>query len=82
MKLFNDYQMNKKPVVKTVASQTAFKQKDENLAPLTRTVASKSAFSENVMIKNKVTDASSARLQAATKVPGRAKTGASSVEFN
>jgi len=82
MKLFNNYQMDKKPLVKAVASQKAFKQKDENLAPLTRPVASNSAFGENIMAKNKVTEGSSSRLQKAAKVPGRAKLGASHIEFS
>ena len=74
-KLFNDYAMNRKPMVKVTPTVKSFKQKDENLSPATKPVASVSAFGDKIMPKNGVTAASSAKLQAAGRLPGRLGTG-------
>lgn len=58
-------------MVKVTATKVAFKQGSQNLSPLTKPVASKTAFGKNIMIDNGVTSSSSAKLQAAGKLPGR-----------
>ena len=68
-----DYGKNLKPIVNAPAESTAFnkttfRQGDMNKTPMTSTVSSKSAFS---LLKNKVSNADSARLQNASKLPGR-----------
>jgi len=68
---FSDYDMNRKPMVKVTPTEEKVKQGDQNLAPLTHPVASKPKYSEKVLIKNKVTGASSAKLQKAGRLPGR-----------
>ena len=67
----DDYAKNRKPMVKVTATEVAFKQGSRNLSPLTKPVASKSAFGKNIMIDNGVTSSSSAKLQAAGRLPGR-----------
>lgn len=78
----DDYEKNSKPIVSPAPSKAAFKQKDENLAPVVKPVPSKSAFSENVMEKNSVTGGDSARLQKATKVPGRVGNGSAHTKLS
>ena len=68
---FDNYEMNRKPMVKVTPTVKEFKQGDQDLSPLTKPVASKDAYGENVMPKNKVTSASSAKLQQAGRLPGR-----------
>jgi hypothetical protein len=69
--MITDYPKNRKPMVKVAATEKGFKQGGQNLSPLTKPVASKTGYSEDVLIKNGVTNASSAKLQAASKLPGR-----------
>ena len=76
-----NYDKNLKPIVKVPATLTPFKQKDENLAPLTNPIATKSAFGKNLMPTNSVTNASSARLQKASRLGGRVNVAPSSVTF-
>jgi len=68
---FDNYDKNRKPMVKVTATGASIKQGDQNLSPLTKPVASKSGFSKKVLIKNKVTSATSAKLQAASRLIGR-----------
>lgn len=66
-----DYNKNAKPVVKVPATQSGFRLNDQNLAPIARPAASKSAFGDSVLPTNSVTSSSSAKLQKATRLPGR-----------
>lgn len=76
-----DYDKNNKPVVKVPATVSAFKQKDENKAPVSRPAASKSAFGNSVMPTNSVTGSSSAKLQKASRLSGRASLENGSAPF-
>jgi len=73
----DDYNKNEKPIVSAPATERPIKQGSQNLSPVTRPVASKAAFSEEVMPKNKVTSASSSKLQKAGRLPGRMGAGGS-----
>ena len=80
------YDMNLKPIVKTPSQEKAFNQAtyhqgDSNKAPLTRVTTPKAAFGESVMPKNKVTSASSTKLQKATRLPGRVLMDGAAVSF-
>ena len=68
----DNYPKNLKPMVKVTATKKAFKQGDQNLSPMTKPVASKAGFPIN---DNGVNAASSAKLQKASKLPGRLGTG-------
>ena len=78
--------MDLKPIVKATPKGKAFNQAtyhqgDSNKAPLTRVTTPKAAFGESVMPKNKVTSASSAQLQKATRLPGRVSMDGAAVSF-
>ncbi len=66
-----DYNKNAKPVVKAPATQSAFKIQDKDLAPISAAPVAQSAFSKSVMPTNGVTESASAKLQSASKLPGR-----------
>jgi hypothetical protein len=68
----DNYPKNRKPMTKVAATKKAFKQGDQNLSPMTRPVASKTGFPIN---NNGVSAASSAKLQKASKLPGRLGAG-------
>ena len=65
----DNYPKNRKPMIKITSTKKGFKQGDQNLSPMMRPVASKSAFKN--MHDNGVTNASSAKLQAIGRLPGR-----------
>ena len=74
---FNNYDKNLNPIVKAAASLSAFgnklfRQGDKNLTPVVPAKPSKPAFN---LLKNKVSNADSAKLQKASKLPGRVSDG-------
>lgn len=81
-----DYDKNLKPLVKTTSlgafGKDSYQQGNSNKAPLVRPMASKSAFSKDVQPTNKVTSSTSASLQKASKLPGRASMDGAEVSFN
>lgn len=81
--MFNPYNqdMNNKPVVSVPATETPFKQTDQDAAPVVQPAPTKSAFGSDVMPKNSVTDGSSARLQNAIREPGRATVNGAPTNF-
>jgi hypothetical protein len=73
----DNYEKNNKPMVAVPSEQTAFgnqtfQQGDRNLAPITRKAPSLPAFD---LLKNKPGETGSAKLQQASKLPGRVSTG-------
>lgn len=78
-----DYDKNLKPLVKPQPSlapfgKGAYQQGDSNKAPVVRPQSSKSPFN---LLKNKVTSSSSASLQKASKLSGRASLEGASVDL-
>jgi len=69
--VFADYPKDRKPMVKVASTLKGLRQGGQNLSPLTKPVASKTKYSDNVLIKNSVTGASSAKLQEVSRLPGR-----------
>lgn len=67
-----DYDKNKKPIVKATPTASPIKNGSQNLAPVVKTPVSKSAFGSSIMPKNSVSQSSSAKLQSASRLPGRA----------
>lgn len=76
-----NYDKNSKPLTTVAESKQAFKLKSENLAPVIGIFNSKSPFSDNIMPSNGVTMSSSAKLQSASKLPGRAVEGTCTANF-
>lgn len=80
-----DYDMNNKPLVKATSvapfGKNAYRQGDSNKGPVVKVPASKAAFGQNVMPSNKVTDGSSASLQKASKLSGRASMSGAPVDL-
>lgn len=72
-----DYDKNNKPMTKVASTKSPFKQKGENLAPMTK-VEKNSAFN---LLKNSVSDSSSAKLQKASLLPGRVTTSGGKAPF-
>jgi len=73
--MFNSYDKNNKPIVKIAKEEKPIRQYATNLSPIENPVADKAAFSEKVMPKNSVSGASSAKLQKASRLPGRVGSG-------
>ena len=73
-----DYNKNLKPLVTVAPTKAPFKMKSENLAPVEKPAAPKSAFN---MPTNEVTMASSAKLQKASRLGGRATISGGSAPF-
>ena len=67
----DEYDMNRKPMVKITPTEEKVKQGEQNLAPMTNVTPPKAKYSEKVMPKNKVTSATSAKLQKISRLPGR-----------
>ena len=65
-----DYDKNKKPMVKVTPTASPIKNGSQNLAPVVKTPASKSAFGSSLMPTNGVTGASSSKLQKAIRTKG------------
>jgi hypothetical protein len=76
-----DYDKNNQPIVEVAPTKSPFKQKDENLAPVTKVAPEKSAYGEEIMPKNSVTEASSAKLQKASRLGGRVSISGGSEPF-
>lgn len=80
-----DYDMNNKPLVKTSSEKpfnsSTFRQGDKGKAPIVRVPASKSPFGKTLMPENGVSSSSSASLQKASKLPGRASLSGESVDL-
>ena len=79
--------MNSKPIVKAPSQEKAFNQStyhqgDKSKAPLTRVTTPKAAFGESIMPKNKVTNASSASLQKASRLNGKVTMDGSAVKLS
>jgi hypothetical protein len=63
-----DYNKNNKPVVKATPTASPFHLKSENLAPIVPATGTRPALN---ILKNSVSSSASAKLQSATRLPGR-----------
>ena len=81
------YDMNLKPIVKTPSQEKAFNQAtyhqgDKSKSPLTKVATPRSPFSKKIMPKNKVTSASSASLQKASRLSGKVTMDGNAVKLS
>ena len=73
--MIDSYDKNRKPIVKPIKEEKPIRQYATNLSPIEKPESEKAPFSEKVMPKNSVTKSSSAKLQKASRLPGRVGSG-------